>query len=193
MLAMATKVGRPRRKGVPRYKGGQIVHADRGERPEDVMGVVVAYRQKHLGAKEFKDKDKVVKVTDARWGYALGRLWLMSAITEEQHDILCKFINLYTRNAILRGWPTPNLKSASAILIAKGESCAPEAEEDRINNLRRDWESAYRCIHATQDGLSFESIKLVCIEDRDPQPQHFGPLRVVANALAHLWKTPRRA
>jgi len=187
---LMSRPGRPR-KSAGREPSGRLKHSGPSAREREITAVAAS--QPHRRAFE--------KPTDPLTGYALGRLLLVEGqsegegITPRQHDAGLKFVSLYTRNARLRGWPNPNLKSPGNLMVAAGLDVAPEPDDDTIASLRREWQEAYRAIlDAEKDfGPLFEAVKRVCIEDRDPDVggmrfTQIGALRIALNALAHLWR-----
>lgn len=165
------------KEGVQRYPSGQIVHADRGEKPNDVMRVVKNQPHRRGNA-------------DPRAGYAYGRMLLHGIIDRRQFEAA----EVFTRRAVaymsLVSGSLPRFPSVSADMVARGITCQAELTAERIAQVRSDYAEIQDAL--SDGGLHYDGNSLlarVCIMDRDLYSQQdIGRFRCSLNAIANRLK-----
>lgn len=201
VYAARRKGGRAPRAGVERYPSGQIKHSHRQPREseEDVKatGLDARLRKDVKAWLALRNKPEALKtarksVDNPLLGYALGRLLVVGrkdpadGINQAQHDAGEHFIRLYRARAKIGGWPSPNVRSIGADMVAGGLSTHPEDSDEWVADIRRRWEQMYSLIMEAdgQRGEVFEALKRLLIEDLGPQSvREIGAIRVGLNAV----------
>lgn len=122
------KPGPQRREDVARYPGGQVKHAERGERPEAAMAAVLAQRARVVG---------VEHAASSLAENPLGRLVILHkqgdsrGITSTQHEAAKRYSLILARRAIIDGTPLPRAAVTVLARMVKtsedGASPAPAA------------------------------------------------------------------
>ena len=170
-------MAKPRKKlkeGVSRYPSGQIAHADRGEKPEDVIRV--AANQPHRQG-----------VTDPRAGYAHGRMRLGGVINQRQFEAAEIFMKRAVSYMALVSGSLPRFPSISADMVARGISCTAELTDERIAQIRSDYAEIQDAL--SDGGLHHGGNTLlvrVCIMDRELSTHdEVGSFRCALNLIAH--------
>lgn len=184
-----------------RYPSGQIKHSQRQPREseEDVKatGLDARLRKDVKAWLALRNKPEALKtarksVDNPLLGYALGRLLVVGrkdpadGINQAQHDAGEHFIRLYRARAKIGGWPSPNVRSIGADMVAGGLSTHPEDSDEWVADIRRRWEQMYSLIMEAdgQRGEVFEALKRLLIEDLGPQSvREIGAIRVGLNAI----------
>lgn len=185
-----------RKFGVPRDSKGRIAYGHDREKPEDAKAVALDARIRNmLGVDawlKLRDDGKALKeqrrkVDKDLLGYALGRLYYTEQITEAQHDAGRYFIGVYLANARIRGWPSPNIRSPGAEMVAKGMSCHAEDTDEWVFEMRRKFQDITRAIYDMRQEDVFEGLKRALIEDLDPiNPDALGALKAGLNEIARI-------
>lgn len=203
VYAARRKGGRAPRAGVERYPSGQIKHSQRQPRESEEEATATALDarvRQVLGVEHWiKARGAQQALTAARkkvdnplLGYALGRLLVVGrkdpadGINQAQHDAGEHFIRLYRARAKIGGWPSPNVRSIGADMVAGGLSTHPEDSDEWVADIRRRWEQMYGLIMEAdgQKGEVFEALKRLLIEDLGPQSvREIGAIRVGLNAI----------
>jgi len=170
-------MARPRKKlkeGVLRYPGGQIVHADRGEKPEDAMRVALA--QPHRRGEK-----------DPRAGYVYGKMRLQGIINQRQFDAAQVFVDRVIPYLIHVGTGVPRFPSVAADMVARGVDCKADMTVERIAKIRSDYKEIQDAL--SDGGLQYSGDSLlvrVCIMDKDLYRQSdVGDFRCALNLIAH--------
>jgi hypothetical protein len=182
-------MGRRRKPGVIRDASGK----SRGERPDDIMSVVLAQRY------------RVVEPRDAKnslAGSTLGRMLLAhqrrgyddpQAITQKQFEAGEAFAAAVRRHAAVMGYsisrPSPSFQ-----MVGTGVSCRPEPDEDVIMAAKRRFSECYNALMKagvdTREGVAVALIVYaVCVQERalESLSRHdIGNLRVGLNALVRV-------
>jgi hypothetical protein len=173
------KMGKPRRTGVGRYPGGQIIHEDRGERPGDIVAVVTSQRAKDVGPEHAAKYEA---------GFELGKAYLRGYITRQQLKAGEQWALDVDRYCRLHGYPSPFPK-APDYLGVRGAASGYEPDPELIRVVSNTYMQATTAIgkHGRQCQLACRSI---CIEDMDPRawPFHtWQALRLGLSSLAGLY------
>jgi hypothetical protein len=170
-------MARPRKKlkeNVRRHPSGEIVRADMGEKPEDVIAVALA--QPHRRG----DKDH-------RMGFAHGRMLLGGIITQRQFEAAEVFMKRAVAYMALVSGSLPRFPSVSADMVARGIACAAELTDERIAQVRSDYAELQDAL--TDGGMRATGNSLlvrVCIMDRDiVAHSEIGDFRCALNCIAH--------
>lgn len=162
------------KEGVSRYPGGQIVHADRGEKPEDV--VRVALSQPHRRGER-----------DPRAGYAHGRMRLGGVINQRQFEAAEAFMQRAVAYMALVSGSLPRFPSVAADMVARGVSCTAELTDERIAEVRSNYAEIQDAL--SDGGLHHSGNTLlvrVCIMDREMSSHsEIGDFRCALNLIAH--------
>lgn len=136
------RAGRKRNSNAVRDASGK----SRGERPELVRAVALAYRARAVG---------VVDAADPLAGSTLGRLFLRhqrsgledpGAINERQFNAGLKYATLLHSFASVMGLPKGDPRSQGFELVASGLSCARPPDDRTVLRLRRQWSDCYRVL-----------------------------------------------
>lgn len=169
-----SKAGAKRREGVRRYKNGSILRADRGERPDKIMAVVLA--QPHRRGER-----------DHRAGFAYGRMRLHGVIDQRQYEAAEIFTRRAIRYMMHVGGGTPRFPSVSAQMVAAQSWSGTELDDEQIASIR----SAYGEMQdALADaGMLYEAnilLTRVCVMDRDlTRDAEVGAFRCALNVIAN--------
>jgi len=162
------------KEGVSRYPGGQIVHADRGEKPEDAMRVALA--QPHRRGEK-----------DPRAGYSYGRLRLHGIINQRQFEAAQVFVDRVIPYLVHVGTGVPRFPSVAADMVARGIDCKADMTVERIAQVRSDYAEIQDAL--SDGGLHYSGNSLlvrVCIMDKDLHCQSdVGDFRCALNLIAH--------
>lgn len=137
---------------------------------------------------------------DWRLGYPIGRLWLAKRIRHYQHHISFYFVNVYRYNAIIRGWPRIDIRSAlGSFFTDRGTSIdqldesragLSDAEKNRIRaRIRRarwQWDEIQSALRkGSFVGYDYvDLLRKVLIEERDPTEIELWHLKRALNILA---------
>jgi len=170
-------MARPRKKlkeNVRRHPSGEIVRADMGEKPEDVIAIV-------------KNQPHRKGNTDPRAGFAHGRMLLGGIITQRQFEAAEVFMKRAVAYMALVSGSLPRFPSVSADMVARGIACAAELTDDRIAQVRSDYAELQDAL--TDGGMHAAGNSLlvrVCIMDRDIIGHvEIGDFRCALNCIAH--------
>ena len=162
------------KEGVSRYPGGQIVHADRGEKPEDAMSVALA--QPHRRGEK-----------DPRAGYVYGKMRLEGIINQRQFEAAQVFVDRVIPYLIHVGTGVPRFPSVAADMVARGIDCKAEMTAERIAQIRSDYREIQDAL--SDCGLHYDGNNLlvrVCIMDRDLHTiSDVGDFRCSLNLIAN--------
>ena len=162
------------KEGVSRYPGGQIVHADRGEKPEDAMRVALA--QPHRRGEK-----------DPRAGYVYGRMRLGGVINQRQFEAAEAFMQRAVAYMAAVSGGVPRFPSVSADMVARGINCKADLTVERIAQIRSDYAEIQDAL--SDGGLHYSGNSLlvrVCIMDKDLHCQSdVGDFRCALNLIAH--------
>lgn len=162
------------KEGVSRYPSGQIVHADRGEKPEDVVKVALA--QPHRKGER-----------DPRAGYAHGRMRLGGVINQRQFEAAEAFMQRAVSYMALVSGSLPRFPSVAADMVARGVSCTAELTDERIAEVRSNYAEIQDAL--SDGGLHHSGNTLlvrVCIMDRELSSHaEIGDFRCALNLIAH--------
>lgn len=175
-----------KRKNVRRQPNGQPY------RPPEINPLELAKTWPHRRA-------NADAISDHRGECELGRLSLDGVITMEQYQAGVKFRQVVGNMRRAIDAPSPNAKSAAAVLVASGGSIvahldhlAPELAKELADKARREYRDALRALMAGGRD-SFLAVKLVAIEDMDREYVGSIDLRNGLTLLArHFGLTGRR-
>lgn len=170
-------MARPRKKlkeNVRRHPSGEIVRADMGEKPEDVIRVAV--NQPHRKGEK-----------DPRAGYAHGRMRLGDVINQRQYEAAEVFMKRAVAYMALVSGSLPRFPSISADMVARGISCTADLTDERIAQVRSDYAEIQDAL--SDGGLHHGGNVLlvrVCLMDRDLSSlSEIGEFRCALNLIAH--------
>ena len=177
----AARAGRPRKQGVERYPGGQIVHRHRApvETQEQVLATVTSQPHRK-GASDSRSR---------LLGYSLGRLFISGTISRDQHSAGEWFAQLWLAyHRRITGITLPKVSAHLQEFIAGGDAPLSHANDDndpdQDNQLRRRWAAVEGALcdagrHHAGHSLMFA----VCVIDRDPHRDQIGVLRELLNIV----------
>jgi len=168
------KAGPRRREGVKRYGNGRIVNADRGERPDKIVAVVLA--QPHRRGER-----------DHRAGFAYGRMLLGGVIDDRQYQAAEVFTKRSVRYMTHITGGMPRFPSLAAEMIGTFSGSSPDLDDEQISSIR----SAYAELQdALADaGMHYEGNSIlmrVCVMDKElTRDEEVGAFRCALNVVAN--------
>lgn len=169
------KASAKRREGVRRYPNGRIVNADRGERPDKVVAVVLA--QPHRRGER-----------DHRAGFVYGRLLLGGMIDERQYQAAEVFTKRAVRYMGQITGSLPRFPSIAANMVGTfsgGSSGGPD--DETIASIRSQYGELQDAL--ADAGLLEQAnaiLTRVCIMDREIDGEAaMGAFRCALNVIAN--------
>jgi len=168
------KAGAKRRDGVRRYQNGSIVRADRGERPDKVVAVVLA--QPHRRGER-----------DHRAGFVYGRLLLGGMIDDRQYQAA----EIFTKRAVrYMGQVTgslPRFPSIAANMVGTFSGGSGEPDDESIASIRSQYGELQDAL--AEAGMHYEGnaiLTRVCVLDQEIDGDAaMGAFRCALNVIAN--------
>lgn len=168
MKRIARGAGRPRKKDVERYPGGQIKHA---ETERDVLSVAVEARKRIHGI----DTDG----KDAHSGYTLGRIYIDGSITKEQLEAGNEFAQDMMRYYSLVGIPFPSARAQSLFSVKGHEGDISQTQADRARRATNRMMELLGLLLRLRDGPQVrQTVMNVCVMDIDHM-RHMPPQQML--------------
>lgn len=168
-----SKAGAKRREGVRRYQNGNIVRADRGERPDKIMAVALAQPHRKGNASPMA-------------GYVFGRLFLGGMIDRRQFDAAETVTRRFVRYHRHITGSLPRLPSIAAEMVAGTTGEGAQLDDEAIGKIRSDYGELQDAL--ADAGMHYEGnaiLMRVCVLDRDIDGiAAMGAFRCALNVVA---------
>ncbi len=169
------KTGARRREGVRPYKDGSIVRADRGERPDKIVAVVLA--QPHRRGER-----------DHRAGFVYGRLFLGGMIDDRQYQAAEVFTKRAVRYMGQITGSLPRFPSFAANMVGTFSSGrGGDPDDETIASIRSQYGEIQDAL--MENGMHYEAnavLTRVCIRDQEIDgPVAMGAFRCALNVIAN--------